>query len=144
MKKKTVAEFQPFAEALKVGKNATIREMVELFLEHPRSHHLCILDESQALLGLVDRKRLFKAIFSYHVPDSSRIGQLFTLHTSENAGDLMLQQIISISPDDSIDKVIETMIRENIFELPVLDTNKRILGFLSSELILRTWLLEAK
>ena len=144
MKKKAVAEFQPFAEALKIDKNATIRQMVELFVDHPQRHHLCILDENESLLGLIDRKRLFKAIFSHHVSGSSRIGQLFTLLTSENAGDLMLQEVISISPDESIGKVIETMIRENIFELPVVDANNRVLGFLSSELILRTWLQEAQ
>ena len=142
MKKKTIAEFQPFDDALKIDENVNIETMVRLFLEHPQVHHLCVMDQEKHLLGLIDRKRLFKAIFSHHVSESSRIHELFTLLTSENAADLMIRHVLTVSKDDSIDSVIETMIRENIFELPVVDEQKKVLGFFSSAMILKEWLRE--
>lgn len=144
MKKKTVSEFQPFDDALKIDESVTIEKMVQLFMKHPQIHHLCIMDKDDHLMGLIDRKRLFKAIFSHHVPESSRIHELFTLLTSESAADLMIRHVITVSPEDSIDSVIETMIRENIFEMPVVNEQKKVLGFLSSAMILLEWLKEQK
>ncbi|HFE63396.1 MAG TPA: CBS domain-containing protein [Caldithrix sp.] len=144
MKMKIVSEFQPFEDALKIDESFTIEAMVRLFVKYPQIHHLCIMDPEAHLKGLIDRKRLFKAIFSHHVSESSRIHELFTLLTSESAADLMIRHVLTVSPDDSIDSVIETMIRENIYEMPVVDEQKKVLGFLSSAMILKEWLSEQK
>ena len=56
--------------------------------------------------------------------------------TCETARDLLLKNIMTISEEDDIDKVISLMIKENLFELPILNRKGQVLGFLTSEMLL--------
>lgn len=140
MDKEKIYNFKPYDDILKINQDMTISDMVQLLADNPQIHHLCIVDEDNKLMGLIDQKRLFKAIFSHHVSESSRIHELFTLLTSEKAADLMIRHVITVSPDASVDSVIEMMIRESIYEMPVVDEQKGVLGFFSLKLILTEWL----
>lgn len=137
MKKKKVKEFKPYDLPIFVQPETIIQDMIRLFLEHSNKHHLCVIDENNKLIGLISRKRIFRAIFSHHVAADSRLHELYTLLTSEKAGDLLLRNVITISEEDDIDKVICLMIEENLLELPIINNQGQVMGFLTSEMLLK-------
>jgi CBS domain-containing protein len=139
MKKKKVFEFKPYEPPLKVKATATVREMVDLLIRHQERHYLCVLDENEKLLGLISRRRLFQAVFSHHVPADSRMPELFILLTSEEAGDLLLKNIITIEENDDINKIISILVQHGIDELPVVNKEKKVIGIVSLNMILQEW-----
>ena len=134
--KKKVKEFKPYDTPLIVRPEMIIEDMLKLFLKHPNKHHLCVVDENDKLIGLISRKRIFRAVFSHHVAADSRLHELYALLTCETASDLLLRNIITISEEDGIDKAISLMIKENLFELPIISSQGKVLGFLTSEMLL--------
>ena len=140
MKKRKVAEFKPYKPPLRVEVNTTIRKMVKLLIENQESHHLCVLDENEKLLGLVSRRRLFQAVFSHHLPADSRMQELFTLLTSEEAGDLLLRHITTIQENDEVNQIIPILALHGMYEIPVVNNEQEVIGFVSMNMILKEWL----
>ena len=138
MKKKKVKEFKPYDAPLIVRPEMIIEDMLRLILEYPNKHHLCVVDENDKLIGLISRKRIFRAVFSHHVPADSRLHELYALLTCETANDLLTRNIITISETDDIDKAISAMIKEDLSELPITNNQGQVIGFLTSEMLLET------
>ena len=137
---KPVREFRPYETALQVTDDAEIIAIVRSFVKAPGQHHLCVVDGEGRLLGLINRKRLFKSIFSHHVDADSRVSKLLLLHTAETSGDIMITDIITTREDEEIDAVISRMIAKNIRELPVVDEEGRVIGFLTLQMLMQRWL----
>lgn len=137
---KPVREFRPYEAACEVSPEAEIDSIVRAFVSAPALHHVCVVDEEGHLLGLVNRKRLFKSIFSHHIAADSRVSSLLQLHTAETSCDIMITDIITTRESEQIDTVIRRMIEKNIRELPVLDDDGRVIGFLSLLMIMQNWL----
>ena len=137
---KLVRDFRPYETACLVPPDAKITDIVRDFVETPSLHHVCVVDADGRLLGLVNRKRLFKSVFSHNVAADSRVSKLLQLHTADTAGDIMITDIITTRENEEIDKVISRMIEKNIRELPVLDENGRMIGFLSLLMLMQKWL----
>lgn len=140
MKKKKVAEFKPYKPPLKVMENTTVKTMVKLLIANQERHCLCVVDENEKLLGLISRKRLFQAVFSHHLPADSRMQELFTLLTSEEAGDLLLRSVTTIQENDDINQIIPILALHGIYELPVVNKENEVIGFVSMGMILKEWL----
>ena len=140
MKNIKVAGFKPYIPPLRVKANTTIRKMVKLLIENQGNHCLCVLDENEKLIGLISRKRLFQAVFSHHLPSDSRMQELFTLLTSEEAGDLLLRNITTIKEDDDVNQIIPILTLHEIYELPVVNNEQEVIGFVSMNMILKEWL----
>lgn len=137
---KLVREFRPYETACEVPPDADIDTIVRAFVSAPALHHVCVVDNSGHLMGLVNRKRLFKSIFSHHIAADSRVSNLLQLHTAETSFDIMVSNIITTRESEEIDSVISRMIGRNIRELPVLDDNGRVIGFLSLLMLMQRWL----
>jgi len=137
---KLVRDFRPYETACQVSPDAEISAIVRAFVSSPALHHVCVVDADGRLLGLVNRKRLFKSIFSHNVASDSRVSRLLQLHTAETSGDIMITDIITTGENEEIDAVISKMIEKNIRELPVLDDGGRVIGFLSLLMLMQKWL----
>jgi len=137
---KLVRDLRPYETACQVTPEAELAAIVSAFVEAPALHHVCVVDAEGRLLGLVNRKRLFKSIFSHHVAADSRVSKLLQLHTAETSGDIMITDLITTREDEEVDAVISRMIDKNIRELPVLDEQGRVIGFLSLLLLMQKWL----
>ena len=135
-----VRDFRPYETAFQISPDAEIATIVRAFVSSPALHHVCVVDPEGRLLGLVNRKRLFKSIFSHNVAADSRVSRLLQLHTAETSGDIMITDIITAGEDEAIDTVISKMIEKNIRELPVLDDSGRVIGFLSLLMLMQKWL----
>ncbi len=100
-------------------------------------HHICIVDEDGKLQGMINRKRIFQTVFSHHVSADSRVTHLYNLLTAEKAGELMIADVITVTENDDINAAIRKMIEHDLFEIPVVDKDKHVLGFLTSGQILK-------
>jgi CBS domain-containing protein len=135
-----VREFRPYETACEIPPDAKIAAIVDAFVRAPDLHHVCIVDEGSRLLGLLNRKRLFKSIFSHHIAADSRISSLLQLHTAEISSDIMITDIVTTTESEEIDAVIARMIEKNIREVPVMDENGRVIGFLTLLMLMKKWL----
>lgn len=140
MKTQLVKNLQPYKPPVIVQGDARITEMAELFVNHPSMHYLCLVDRSGELRGLIARKKLFQAIYAHHLPPDSMVSRLFTLITSETASDLLVEHIVTIGEDDTIEDLIKAMMEHDLDSLPVLDNGGKPLGFVNIEMILKLWL----
>jgi len=135
-----VKDLQPYKPPVIVQEDASIAEMAELFVNHPSMHYLCLVDKAGVLRGLIARKKIFQAIYAHHLPPDSMVSRLFTLITSETASDLLVEHIITIGEDDTIEDLINKMMAHDLDSLPVLDNVGKPLGFVNIEMILKLWL----
>ncbi len=142
MRKMLVQELKPYEKPINVQQDTPVIELVKNFVDHPRLHNLCVINEKGILMGLINRKRLFKAVFSHFIAADSRISHLYTLTTSEYAGDLLIKHVISIKEQDCLDDLIKKMINNDLYEIPVMDEAGKVLGFLTAAKILSEWLLQ--
>ena len=140
MSKMLVKELRPYDTPSVMSEDADLRDIVRHFVENPFDHHVCIVDADNHLLGLVNRKRLFKNLFSHHIASDSRMSKLFTFHTASTSSHLMLTHVFSATEEETIDNVIKDLIEHNIRELPILDQDGRLLGILTTLRLMQEWL----
>jgi CBS domain-containing protein len=140
MSKQLIKDLRPYNTIANVSENMTIRSMAELIVKHPEIHYLCVVDDSDNLMGLISRKRLFKAIFSHNVSASSKVTELYSLLTSENAADLLIKHVFTCKELDPLDKIINLMIRHRLNAIPVLNKAGRLEGLVTIERLLSKWL----
>jgi acetoin utilization protein AcuB len=132
-----VKHFKPYKPAVQVQQEKLIKDIVIQFVEHPPMYHICVVDEDGKLQGMINRKRIFQTVFSHHVSVDSRVTQLYNLLTAEKAGELMSLDVVTVTEDENINAVIKKMIEHDLFEIPVVDKDKHVLGFLTSSQILK-------
>jgi CBS domain-containing protein len=135
-----VKQMAPYENHLTVSKGQTIMEMVRQIIGHPTKHYLCVVDEEGKLEGLINRSKIFQVVFTHHVSGSVGVSRLFKLITSESADDLLIRHVFTVGEDERIDAVIRKMIEHELVEVPVVDKDKRVIGLLTSGMLLREWL----
>ena len=144
MKKKLVKDFWPYEPASLVNEEADVFDIIKHFAENPCLHHVCVLNKEERLMGLINRKRMFKSVFSHYVGTESQVSHLFTLLTAQTSEQLMITHIISTTQDATIDSVAKSLIENNIREIPVIDEDHRVLGFITISMILQEWVRSQK
>ena len=137
MKKQFVREFKPYEPASVVNEETDLFDIIEHFAENPWLHHVCVLDKEERLLGLINRKRIFRSVFSHFVGTESSISHLFTLLNAQTSEQLMVTHIISTTEDASLDSIIKLLIEHNIREIPVINEEQQVLGFITISMILQ-------
>ena len=140
MNKLLIKDLRPYNRIANVSEDMTIRSMAELIVRHPEIHYLCVVDESDYLMGLISRKRLFKAIFSHHVSAGSKVTELYSLLTSENASDLLIRHVFTCKESDPVDGIINQVINRGLNAVPVLNDTGKLEGQITIELFLSKWL----
>ena len=136
MSKQLIKDLRPYNRVANVSEDMTIRSMAELIVEHPEIHYLCVVDDSDNLLGLISRKRLFKAIFSHHVSSDSKVTELYSLLTSESAADLLIKHVLTCNESDPVDVTINLMIKHRLNAIPVLNKDGKFEGLVTIEKLL--------
>ncbi len=139
---KFIQDLKPYEPLTIISPDMSINAMVKMLLAKPAVRYFCVLDEDDRLIGLIGRKRLFEGVFSHHVSSASMVYQLYTLVTSESASDLLIRNVIMVKETDKLDSVIKIMIEHDLYEIPVVSQDRKVLGFVSTDMILKQWLSE--
>ena len=144
MKKRLVSDFWPYEPASIIHEEADIFDIIKHFAENPCLHHVCVIDKEERLMGLINRKRMFRSVFSHFVGTESSVSSLFTLLNAQTSEQLMVTHIISTTKDATVDSVVKSLIEHNIREIPVINEDQRVLGFMTISMILLEWVISQK
>lgn len=102
-----------------VPMTATVRETIEVLRnldeDHPTVHYVYVTDEYGKFVGVVSLRTL--------------------VLTDENKpiSKVMFEDVISISPDETEDEVVENIFKYNLPALPVVDEEGTILGIITTD-----------
>ncbi|MEW6407214.1 MAG: CBS domain-containing protein [Patescibacteria group bacterium] len=92
-----------------------------------------VIDEKDRLIGIVSEKDIFRALYPNYEDfysdltlrtDLEKIEERIADVANLKVEDVMIKNIISVTPDTSIIKVGAIMLAENIHRIMVLDRNK--------------------
>ena len=117
-----------------VSMDATLSDVQEVF-ERERFHHVIVVENGLAV-GVISDRDLLKRLSPF-------VGnKLNERRQDENTLNLRAHQVmtrnpISVSPDDTVQKAVDLILRHNFRSLPVLDEYRRTVGILSWKDILR-------
>lgn len=94
-----------------------------------------VIDEKDRLIGIVSEKDIFRALYPNYEDfysnstlrtDLEKIEERIADVVNLKVEDVMIKNIISVTPDTSIIKVGAIMLAENIHRVMVLDANKPV------------------
>ena len=83
---------------------------------------VCIVNENKELMGLITDGDLRRKLLKVQKPFSSFFVDDALIHAKKNP--------ITCSPDDDLKKIVNLMGEKQIWDLPVVDKNKKLVGLL--------------
>jgi CBS domain-containing protein len=131
------------SEVITVSTGDSVETCAKLLQEHNISG-LPVLDEAGKVAGIVTEGDLIRRASRVKAPGYLEIlGGLIYLGSpkrfveelqramSLEAGQLMSKNVISISPEDTVEKAATLMVNKKISRLPVIDEQQRLVGIVS-------------
>jgi CBS domain-containing protein len=118
---------------LYVANKDTIMKEINIILERENIHHIPVVDSDNSFVGIISKSDILLLMdwgTKKNLPGSER-KNVFML-TSNLAVDLMENNVITIAPDDLVEKCIQ-IFRENYFHaLPVVDEKGVLVGMVTT------------
>ena len=102
----------------------TVYWKVFVIMQEKDLHHIPVVNEDNAVVGLITRRDL----------------QIAAMHFKEvpvEVSEVMHSPVVTISPDELLSEAARQMIDNRIGGLPVLDANDKIVGILTETDLLR-------
>jgi CBS domain-containing protein len=131
------------SEVVTVSITDSVEQCAKLLQEHDISG-LPVLDEAGKVAGMITEGDLIRRASRVKAPGYLEIlGGLIYLGSpkkfvdelqramSLEAGQLMSKNLVSIKPDDTVEKAATLMVEKKISRLPVIDENHKLLGIVS-------------
>ncbi len=98
--------------------------------------HLPVVDAQQHLKGIVSDRELRRPDWVDEDPDTSHI---YDLNDDLVLGDVMVRDIFSLQPDDSLHTAVSLLVEKRISAAPVLEENGHLIGIISTQDLLRAF-----
>ena len=118
-------------KSVKVSEDEEIFEVANKVTKDSETLLVCVVDKENKLIGMITPRELLKAA---EVGEYGNVRHPFfsgreALHllTSDHARDIMSAPI-SVKPDDEVQMAIDLMLRSNLYEVPVVDKDGKVLG----------------
>ena len=119
--------------SLFIAKPNTILKEVNHIMERENIHHVPVVDETNEFKGIIsksDMNMLLDWGTKKELPESMRKNNF--LLTSNLARDLMTSSVISVDPEDTVEKCMQ-LLRENYFHaIPVVDRRGILVGLVTT------------
>ncbi|NOZ62332.1 MAG: CBS domain-containing protein [Calditrichaeota bacterium] len=142
MKPIRIRDIKGLKKPITVSLETSVIELIRKFIELPVTHQFYIVDNKGKLLGLINRKLLFRSLFHHYLPPSARISELYKLATAENVEEIFVKDVLLAKPNDNIQDLLKMMMERDIYEVPVLDGHGKLIGKLDVIYFLETYLEE--
>ena len=144
--KTKVAELM-IENCIRVGCNDKMSRVI-LKLSDDREPMLAyVVDESGKLTGSITPRKLLKAVqfaaFRSTRDPSLEWGEVLSSVTIKYAADIMVTPI-SVTPEEKIEDVIIIMLDKNLYELPVVDKEDKLIGRINYCDIIVSWAKDAR
>ncbi len=121
-------------EATATEPGVTVEQLLAKIIEDPRTRHIYVVDEQGKLIGAVRMNRIIEYLFPFTAVLSRAtefaIWQIPELG-SRTVADIMNTEPHWVEESTPLSDMAEILMREKINELPVVDTERRIIGQVS-------------
>jgi CBS-domain-containing membrane protein len=118
-------------KSVTVTEDEEIAEVVNKVIKDCETLLVCVVDKDDRLIGMITPRELLKAA---EVGEYGNIRHPFfsgreALHllSSDRARDIMSAPI-SVKPDDEVQTAIDLMLSNNLYEVPVVDKDGKVVG----------------
>ena len=119
------------AKSVTVGEDEELAEVVTKVAKDCETLLACVIDKDGRLIGMITPRELLKAA---EVSDYGNVRHPFfsgreVLHllSSDHARDIMSSPI-SVKPEDEVQTAIDLMLSNNLYEVPVVDKDGKVVG----------------
>ena len=102
----------------------------ELFRQY-RIHHVPIVDEDGTVLGIVSKSDFLYLLRSFGSHESDRFREAAKLRAFK-VKEIMVKQVETIGEDEPIKKAVELLAQNRFRCLPVINTDKKIVGIVTT------------
>lgn len=136
---------------IKIKKDLDVMEIARLFLEKKEDYAL-VVDDKEDLLGIITETDLIFQEKKLHIPtvftfldsfiffeDLSRFNEELKKMSATTAGELMTEDVITVTPESTIDEVATLMVEKRLHHIPVIQGKKPI-GVVTKEGLLIAFL----
>lgn len=119
-------------EVIHIDQNTTMEKVSRIF-ESKSIHHLPIVNKEFMVVGIISKSDYYKLQHSLTFFNSKKIKDYNTaLMNSLLARDVMIKQVVTLSPEDPVSKAAD-LFKENLFHaIPIVDKEKHLVGIITT------------
>ncbi len=114
-----------------IHEDAEIEDIIDLMVKTKHTRLLYVVDKNDKLIGTISLGLLVRHVFSHrHEP---QIHSRFLMHaiTTKTADHMMQKHPVFAREEDNVEKVIKRMIKSNVKEIAILNSEKKVIGDLT-------------
>lgn len=137
MKIKEILETIEERELPLVREDETIAEVVKKMLKYPHTRLIYVTDDEGKCKGTISLGTLIRHLFPHGFEPAIHPRFLIPMITSERARDMMNRGLIYAKNEDTVESVVERMIKAGIKEIAILDDERRVIADLTMLDLLR-------
>ena len=128
---------------LTVTPDAPIKEVAEILYSHGITGVPVVEKDTGALVGLVTEKNFLTADNKVYLPtyihmmETDRSNPEAQKMLDARANDVMLTQVNSVTPDSTVQELVNMFALRNVNPVPVVDIEKKVVGIVSRSDLVR-------
>jgi CBS domain-containing protein len=115
----------------KVKEQAGVSELIEAFVQSDHSRIVYVVDEQERLKGIISLGNLVRHFFFHYHDTHIDSRHLISMAVSETAKDFMHENVLVARVTDDVEDVLKRMIKNNVKEIAILDSEKRVIADLT-------------
>jgi CBS domain-containing protein len=112
----------------KVKEQAGVSELIDAFVQSDHSRILYVVDDQERLKGIISLGNLVRHFFFHYHNTHIDSRHLISMAVSETAKDFMHENVLVAWVTDDLEDVLKRMIKNNIKEIAILDSEKRVIA----------------
>ena len=111
-----------------VPENASIEDVMSAIVNCRHSRMLNVVNDRQQLMGTISLDALIRHVFAQDREPTIHARSLIGVLSRETAGDIMLKQPLYATTEEEIGVVTRRMLKANVKDIPVVDSDKRVIA----------------
>ena len=115
----------------KVKEQAGVSELIEAFVQSDHSRIVYVVDDQERLKGIISLGNLVRHFFFHYHDTHIDSRHLISMAVSETAKDFMHENALVALVTDEVEDVLKRMIKNNVKEIAILDSQKRVIADLT-------------
>ncbi len=111
-----------------IHEDASIEEVMSVLVSSRHSRMLNVVNERKQLVGTISLGALTRHVFAHDREPTVHARSLVGAISRETAGDIMRKRPITATVDDEIGTVTRRMLKANVKEIPIVDSEGRVIN----------------
>jgi CBS domain-containing protein len=115
----------------KVKEQDSVSELIDAFVQSDHSRIIYVVDDQERLKGIISLGNLVRHFFFHYHDTHIDSRHLISMAVSETAKDFMHENALVARVNDEVEDVLKRMIKNNVKEIAILDSEKRVIADLT-------------